>query len=347
MLRRILLVLALAGASAPAQLHADEALSDGIAAQVGSEIVLVSEVLERVAPLEAKMRGANMSDQDIAKLRASGLEALIEERLISQIVARSELYATDEEVNGAIDMISRENGITRDQLEQSVTSQGLTMDEYRQELKGEIERRKVVGMMVASKVEVEETEVRALYDQRFSEQPESGETVHLRQILVGNQGPVAAGSNPACVSVRAAHKRVVQGEAFEKVASEISQVAPAQGGDIGWLHVSNLANWMIEVVGGLEAGDVSGVVELPFGCSMLKVVERRNFQPTAYADAKESLHMEIYEQKLDARFREWMESVRETTYIERKGYFADAAMLGSKSGFGADAATPEGEDSVF
>jgi peptidyl-prolyl cis-trans isomerase SurA len=293
------------------------------------------------------MRASNMSEQDIAKLRASGLEALIEDRLIAQIVSRSELYATEEEINGAIDMISRENGITREQLERSVTSQGLTMDEYRNELKSEIERRKVVGMMVASKVEVEEDEVKQLYQERFADQPKGGETVHLRQVLVGNDGPVKTAGNPACDAVRRAHERVEQGEAFEKVASEISQVAPAQGGDIGWLHTDTLANWMIEVVGGLQDGDVSGVVELPFGCSMLKLVERRVFQPKAYADVRETLHMEIYERKLEARFREWMEGVRNKTYIERKGYFADAAMLGSKSGFADGDEGAGGEDPVF
>ena len=81
-----------------------------------------------------------------------------------------------------------------------------------------------------------------------------------RQILVGNEGPVAADGNPACDVVRLARKRVEKGEAFEKIASEISQVAPAQGGDIGWLHTENLANWMIEVVGGLQDGDISGVI---------------------------------------------------------------------------------------
>jgi peptidyl-prolyl cis-trans isomerase SurA len=333
MLRHSCLALALAGVSAAALVHADEVLHDGIAAQVGSDIVLVSEVLERVAPVEQKMRSAKFSPQDIAKLRASGLEALIEETLIAQIVTRSELYATDTEIDRTIDMIARENSITREQLERSVSAQGLSIEEYRSELKSELERRKVVSMMVASKVEVEEEEVRRLFEKRFADQPEGGETLHLRQILVGNDGSAIAGDDPACDVVRDAHKRVKAGESFEKIASEISQVAPAHGGDIGWLHTDSLANWMIEIVSGLEAGDVTGVVELPFGCSMLKLMERRAFAPMTYADAKEPLQMELYEKKLDASFREWMESVRENTYIERKGYFADAAMLGSKSGF--------------
>lgn len=320
---------------------ADEVLADGIAAQVGSDIVLVSEVMQQVAPLEARMRDAHMSDTEIAKLRAAGLEKLIEARLIDQVVRRAELFASEDEINQAIDMIARENGISRDQLEKSVVAQGMTVDEYRDQLKGELERRKVIGTMVASKVTVEESEVRALYHQRYDEQPAGGEMVHLRQILVTRAGDAAAAAD-TCAAVRAARERILAGESFEKLAGEISEVAPAQGGDIGWLHVDSLANWMSTVVGPMQDGDVSSPVDLPFGCSLLKLVERRNYEPVTYEEAKDKLQMEVYEQHVEAKFREWIEDLRQQTYIERKGVFADAAKLGSESGFADDSEAEEG-----
>jgi peptidyl-prolyl cis-trans isomerase SurA len=322
-----------------AHARADEMLADGIAAQVGNDIVLVSEVMQRVGPLEARMREADAPAIEIAKLRAAGLEKLIEARLIEQTVRRAELYASDEEIDQTIDAIARDNGITRERLEQSVVAQGLTFEQYRGEIKDEIERRKVIGAMVASKVNVEEHEVRALYDERFSDQPAEGVTIHLRQILVTFGGVVTRDKEAACTPVRQAGDRIRGGEAFQKVAAEISEVAPAQGGDIGWLHTDSLASWMSEVVGQLEDGETSGMIELPFGCSLLKLVERREFQPLSYEEAKDRLQMEIYERHVDREFRSWLEEMRKQTFIERKGHFADAAMLGSKSGF-----AEEGED---
>ena len=89
----------------------------------------------------------------------------------------------------------------------------------------------------------------------------------------------------------------------------------------------------------LKDGETSDVIELPFGCSLLKLVERREFEPISYEDAKERLRIEVYEQHIEKEFRKWMEELRAQTFIERKGYFADAAMLGSRSGFAG-----EGED---
>jgi hypothetical protein len=83
MTRPSLAILCLA-ALLPAPAGADEMLADGIAAQVGTEIVLYSEVVEVVAPTERQMRAAGAPKSEIAKLRAEGLETMIEWRLIER-----------------------------------------------------------------------------------------------------------------------------------------------------------------------------------------------------------------------------------------------------------------------
>jgi peptidyl-prolyl cis-trans isomerase SurA len=327
------------------ELRAEEMITDGIAAQVGNDIVLVSEVLERVAELETRLREGGAPRQEIAKLRAAGLEKLIESKLIDQIVRRGELYATDDEVNQTIDGIASENGLTREQLKQSVVSQGLAFEDYREEIKSSIEHQKVIRSAVASRVQVEDATVRALYAEHFSDQPEGGEMVHLRQLLTTFGEVVPEDKQAACAPVHAARKRIMDGEAFETVATEISEVAPADGGDIGWLHTDTLASWMTAVVDPLKDGDTSDVVSLPFGCSLLKLVERRDFQPLSFEEAEPQLQVEIYQAELEREFRSWMEVLRSQTFIERKGHFAEAAQLGSRSGYAVE--SESSGDSLF
>jgi peptidyl-prolyl cis-trans isomerase SurA len=331
------LVTALAGS-------ADEMTADGIAAQVGNQIVLVSEVIDRVAPMEARLREQNAPAIEIAKLRAAGLEKLIESRLIDQIVQRGELYATDEEVTMTIESIATENGLTIEDLQKSVEAQGLSVQEYRDEIKKGIEHQKVIRGAVASKITVEENEVRALYAERYSDQPTSGEIVHLRQILLTFGAVKPEDKASVCKTVHQAKRRINAGEAFEKIASEISEVAPADGGDIGWLHTDSVASWMTALIDPIADGETSDVVELPFGCSLLKLVERRQYEPVSFEDAETELSVEIYQRHLEREFRKWMEELRKQTYVERKGHFADAAMLGSQSGYSSG---PEEEDSRF
>ncbi len=303
----------------------DEILVDGVAAQVGEDVVLFSEVIAMVAEREQQMRAAGSGDDQIAKLRAQGLERMIENQLIRNEVKRMELYASDEEIDETIAMIAGDNGLTLEQLEKSVRTNNMDFEDYREQLKEKIEYQRVLQIVLMPKIEIEETALRRLYDQRFKDQPDGGDLVHLRQLLV----PVGPGkdADAACTEVSAAAERIAAGETFEAAASEISVVAPEQGGDIGWLHESSLAAWMAELVAKLEPGGVSPVNRQPFGCNLLQLVERKAFERVSYETAKPGLYREIQQGMMESEFMIWMEELRKHTYIQRYGYFADAAKL--------------------
>jgi peptidyl-prolyl cis-trans isomerase SurA len=296
---------------------ADEVMVDAIAAQVGDDVVLFSEVVEMVSAGESKMRASGIREEEIAKLRAQGLERMIEEKLIRGEIKRMELYASDTEIDETIAMIAKDNGLTAEQLKRSVLAKSMDFDDYRQEIKEKLEYQRVIQVALMPRVEVDEAEVRRLYDQRFKEQPDGGEQVHLRQLLV----PIGPQKDAAAAA------RIAAGEAFEVVASEISAVAPQQGGDIGWLHATSLASWMAEIVATLEPGQVSPVNQQPFGCNLLKLVERKAFERVSYETAQPHLYREIQQMMMETEFTTWMEELRERTYIQRHGYFADAANL--------------------
>ena len=84
--------------------------------------------------------------------------------------------------------------------------------------------------------------------------------------------------------------------------------------------------------------DISPVAELPYACTIVQLIERREWKPVSYADAKESLHMELFNTKLRDEYGVWVEELRDRTFIERRGYFADAASFNKAS---ADASTFE------
>jgi parvulin-like peptidyl-prolyl isomerase len=303
----------------------DEMLVDGIAAQVGEDVVLFSEVIAMVAEREKQLRAAGFGDEQIAILRAQGLERMIENKLIRNEVKRIEAYASDEEVDGAIAMLARDNGITPEELEKSVRAKNMDFEDYRKQIKEKIEYKRVIEVALLPRIEIEETAVRRLYDQRFKDQPDGGNQVHLRQLLVPAEPDKDA--DAACAEVSAAAERIAAGENFEAVASEVSVIAPEQGGDIGWLHESSLAAWMAELVAELEPGEVSAVNRQPFGCNLLKLVERRAFERISYEMAQPRLYMEIQQMMMESEFAVWMEQLRKHTYIQRYGHFADAAKL--------------------
>ena len=100
---------------------------------------------------------------------------------------------------------------------------------------------------------------------------------------------------------------------------------------------------MSKIIDGMEPGQISDVQMLPFGCIVLQLVDRRSYEPVSLDQAREELQQELWERYVSEKYSEWMEKLRENTYIERKGYFADAAQFfstGPDGGEGQATGTP-------
>jgi peptidyl-prolyl cis-trans isomerase SurA len=311
-----------------------EQMADGVAAQVGTEIVLVSEVLEAAAPMAARAHAAGASNEELRQIHAEMLEQMIERALIRQVVKRAEIGASEAEVDEAIAGIAQENGLTPEQLQQAVESQGMPYAIYRERIRGEIEHAKVLNDVIAAQVRVSENEVRAAYDEEIARQPEGGEEFDLHLIVVTAKGEKPADREAACALVSAAYERIAAGEPFRVVASEVSEVNPEKGGAQGWVHESEMAGWMRAAVKTLQTGAASQPLETGFGCALVSFSDRRAFIPLSYEQAKPKLRNLLSERQMAAEYQKFIEKIRSQTYIERKGVFAEAAGNAGSSGFG-------------
>ena len=306
-------------------------LVEGIAAQVGSGVVLVSEVRRIAAPVEARMRKAGAPEAEIFAMRATALDRLIETRLIEDVVKRAQLAASEEEINSAIAAIASENGLTLGQMQASITSHGLSIEEYRAKLKTEIERNKVLGGMVRSRVRVEEEEIETAYLERYANQRGSGVEVHLRHLLVGVEA-AERDRDDACKIAGEIREQILSGDtSFEEAARQHSDANARQGGDLGWVHASELAGWMAPTVEALDVGGMSDVISMYFGCNLLQLVDRREFEPVTFEQARSMLEETLFRHKMEEEYVRWIDKIRDQVYVQKKGIYAEANRLGARS----------------
>lgn len=308
-----------AEAPAPAPAPSGE-IVDGIAAQVGTEVVLVSEVDRVSKPIEAKVREQGGGDADVAMLRSDVLDKLIERKLIQIVAKRAEIEATDFEIDDAVRSIAQENKMSVEEMQKSVAAQGLSWDAYRSRLAEEVVQSKVLGGMVRPRAKVEEQQIRRLYDQRYGAMPAAGgQELHLLHMAAGADDGKPDSIAAACDRVQRGLSRVRAGEPFGKVASEVSMAAP----DLGYLPEHALAPWMRETVAGMQPGQVSGMIRLPVGCAVLQLVDRRTIEALTYDQAKGQLREVLTEQAFQEEYVKFIERLRKQTYVERRGAFAE------------------------
>lgn len=76
--------------------------------------------------------------------RKGALQELVDEALIAAAAQQASITADDAEIDRALDDVAKQNSISREELENAVAQQGLTMDGYRERLRAQIREMKFV-----------------------------------------------------------------------------------------------------------------------------------------------------------------------------------------------------------
>jgi parvulin-like peptidyl-prolyl isomerase len=123
-------------------------------------------------------------------------------------------------------------------------------------------------------------------DEYMKAHPE--EQVHARHILISvksEDAPTEEGLEKPAARAKAEEvlKRVKAGENFEALAKEYSTDTGSKenGGDLGWFGRGRMVPEFEKATFALQPGQVSEIVESPFGFHIIKVEGRRNGDPQA------------------------------------------------------------------
>jgi peptidyl-prolyl cis-trans isomerase SurA len=103
---------------------------------------------------------------------------------------------------------------------------------------------------------------------------------------------------------------------FEELARLFSNDGSAsKGGDLGWLFPGDTVPEFESAMANLKSGDVSGVVETPYGFHLIEVLERKSDDQTK-EKKRNAARQVIRDRKLAEATEEWQRQVRDRAYVE-------------------------------
>ncbi len=311
-----LAALALAGAPRGARARVVEK----VAAVVGDQLVLASEVEDRVGPLMADVNRITDPDKRAARasaLRREVLERLIDDELILQQAAELKLSISSEQVDASIEEIKKQNSLTDEQLREALRSQGMTMSAYRADLRRQLLRFRVLNIAVGSRVNVSDDEVRAYYDRHMKD----GSNVQVRASHVFVAIP--EGADAATVAEKQAQaqkilERAQAGEDFAKLAREASDDAAtrADGGDLGYFGKDMLPKAIEELVFAMKVGEVRGPIRVDRGFHVIKLVDRKVKDPKPFDEVKEDIRMQLRQKDMERQTKIYLSELRKKTLVD-------------------------------
>ncbi|ROQ20997.1 MULTISPECIES: peptidylprolyl isomerase [Marinimicrobium] len=292
--RLIPAVLALLLAS-PLALAETEML-DRVVAIVGEDVVLESELEERLASIKARIQQSD-SNQNLppdSVLRDQILDQLILERLQMEMGRRFGIEVSDQQLDQTIARIMQTNNLTEAQLRADLESQGQTLEGFRDQIRREMWVNQIQQAVVNSRIDVNQQDIESFLastDGKFATSP----NYRLGHILLSV--PSSASDEEASEVQEEAERirqELVDGADFEQMAITHSNDANAlQGGEIGWRKLEQLPELFADVVAGLEEGDVSEPVRSGAGFHILKVHETRSNTGNSMVEQTKARHILI------------------------------------------------------
>ncbi len=354
------LVLFAGGALATADQVVEE-----IIARVNDAIITRSEFLRQSESLRQEMQQQGADNTQIATREKDVLRDAIDQQLLLDKAKDLGLNVDNEVVKRLGEMMKEAGAKTMDELEQMATQQGISFEEYKENLKNQLLTQMVIQREVAPHIAVTPAEEQDFYNSHQKEL-ERSEEVRLSEILipVGTPAPPQQPSadpnkqpppppEPTAEELDAAQKKAEQalaeikkGAKFAETARKYSAGPTAQlGGDLGYFKRGVLSKDLEDKTFGMSKGETSAVIRTRQGFVILQVTEKHGAGIPPLKEVEPQIMDAIYMKKLQPELRTYLTRLREEAYIDiRPGYVDTGASPNQTKPVIASSAVPGAKD---
>jgi peptidyl-prolyl cis-trans isomerase SurA len=258
---------------------------DGIAAVVGDEIILLSE-LNAYTTLRLNSLGLKPESIDSLKYKNEFLNEIIDGKILLVHGKKdTTISVSDEEVeqatNNHISMLLKQNNISLDSLEVELQKQqGISLVKFKSDarkiIREQLIKQKVQQTYLYS-TKITRKDVESFYKEYKDSLPEIGESVLLSKLSL-NVLPSEKEKQAAFDKIKFVKQQLQNGVDFESCAKKYSDGPEAQdGGNLGFITKGSLNEITFEEKAfNLPVGQISEPFETRLGFHILKVVERRD-----------------------------------------------------------------------
>jgi len=270
-----------------------------------------------------------LSDVELSKLLAQvtpqAIVTVIDELLLMQRAKELSLNVSDAQFTQVLDSIKKDNKIESEAaFEAALKSEGMTLAQLKQMLSKRILIGQVQQREIGNRVDVTEAEERAYYDAHLSE---FGTTpsVTLREIQVNAQiDPVKKVASVGAIDearekAAGIRARIVKGEAFDKVAAEVSDApSKANGGLIGPISRDEMNDEVLKMISSMKVGDITPVLNTAAGATLFKLESSIDSTTLPFESARARIADRLTSEKIGAEFKKYIARLRSQAIIEWK-----------------------------
>jgi len=337
-MRKVAFVLLFLALTCSVTLSADNIVEE-IIARVNNQIITRSEYEREREQLKQEVQQQDPANADkvFVERQKDVLRGLVDQQLLLDKGKDMGITADTELIKKLDEMRKQMNLDSMEELEKAATSQGISYEDFKQNLRNQIITQQVIGREVGQHLSINKDELQKFYNDHKSDM-EQPEEIKLSEILVATKKPaVAAGQKPsadppddpqelAAAEAKASDllAQIRKGASFDDTAKKSSDgPSAAQGGDLGFFKRGTLAKELEDKTFAMKAGDVTDVIRTKQGFVILKVVEHHAAGIPSMKEMEPRIQDALYMEKLQPALRAYLTRLREDAFIDYKPGYVD------------------------
>jgi peptidyl-prolyl cis-trans isomerase C len=200
----------------------------------------------------------------------------------------------------------KEEIISRELVAQEAQKKGLDKAEDAKEQFSQIRQNYLIELAIMDylkKNPITEAELKTEYDRQIASlgEPTKVQEYQLSQIVTKSK-----------IDAAAALVRIQKGEAFDKVAKDVS-INPSKenGGNLGWVLPGQILPSIGTLIVNMKKGAVTDLpIETSYGWNVIKVEDIRKYTPPTFDQSKQQLEMAVLQVKKTAFLKKLRESAK-------------------------------------
>ncbi len=238
-----------------------------------------------------------ITDQEAKLGIKSIIDKVIEKKLILEYGKTKKIIITNEELDSAVKDIKKD--YPEDVFNEILLKRYLDLNNWKEALKEELLIKKIIMEVISAFPAVNQDEIKNYYNEHQDEfkHPKMMKLRHILTRTKEDMDKVTA--------------LIDQGQEMGKLAEEYS-IAPEaeEKGMLGWISQGELDERIGNFVFSLKEGEISGILESPYGYHIFEVQEVKDEGIEIFPETVKEIESKITLRKKELIYREWLDNLK-------------------------------------
>ncbi|MCC6933869.1 MAG: SurA N-terminal domain-containing protein [Deltaproteobacteria bacterium] len=266
---------------------------DRLVAAIDGEPITLSDLNKFAAEQQGLTKAVPLTDR---ATQNKYLEDLIAQRLLDKEAQSLNLAVTDADVDAYITEVKKQNSFTDKELTQLLEQKGIPATNYRQEIKKEILKSRIVSTVLRKSINITEADIDNYLAEHTELQAQAG-TLNVGQGTFSDEED-AKEIKAQCVD-----------------GKKLSSLAPAGYRDLGYVRPEDLREEFQAALEGLSENEVSEVINLDGKYTLLQVLDLSDDGIIQDKDLRDKIRNQLFEKQTKERLGKYIAEELPKKYI--------------------------------